>query len=164
MKNHPQIFIQGTSVPNFSQIEPFLKPPDCPKVLGQKDRQTDRQIHRQTLSDSSSTEVEKRLVHLNPERFHYVYVQWTLKFQGLFLTYFPGYFKHNDHDKLGSRTTQCRSRGRRNRSLIHAPAHFIPYMFDFYDSPHCWMYRYKPIPYQKTGQSSKPSLKPFWSR
>ena len=41
-------------MPNFSQIQQFLKSPACPKVLGQ----TDRQIHRLTLSDSSSTEVE----------------------------------------------------------------------------------------------------------
>ena len=38
-KKSPQIFTQGTSVPNFSQIEPFLKPPGCPnKVLGQTDQ------------------------------------------------------------------------------------------------------------------------------
>ena len=55
-KKHPQIFTQATSVQNFSQIEPFLKPPACPKVL----RQTDRYTDRQTLSDSSSTEVEKK--------------------------------------------------------------------------------------------------------
>ena len=32
-KKHPQIFTQATSVPNFSQIEPFLKPPGCPKLF-----------------------------------------------------------------------------------------------------------------------------------
>ena len=54
MKKTPQVFTQGRSVQNFSQIERFLKSPACPKVFGQTDIQTDRQ----TLSDSSSTEVE----------------------------------------------------------------------------------------------------------
>ena len=50
MKKTAQIFTQGTSVQNFSQIRPFLKSPGCPKVFG-----TDRQI----FSGSSSTEAEK---------------------------------------------------------------------------------------------------------
>ena len=57
-KKHPQVFTQGTSVPNFSRIEPFLGSLGCPKVLGHTYRQTDRQTDRQTLSDSSSTENE----------------------------------------------------------------------------------------------------------
>ena len=32
-KKHPKIFTQGTSVPNFSQIQQFLKSPECRKVL-----------------------------------------------------------------------------------------------------------------------------------
>ena len=33
MKKTLQVFIQGTSVPNFSQIRPFLKSPGCTNVL-----------------------------------------------------------------------------------------------------------------------------------
>ena len=40
MKKHPQIFTQGTSVQNFSQIRPFLKSPGCPKVLASFWRKT----------------------------------------------------------------------------------------------------------------------------
>jgi len=50
MKKDPQVFIQGTSVPNFSHIQPFLGSVGCPKVF----RQTDTQ----TYIYSSSTEVE----------------------------------------------------------------------------------------------------------
>ena len=39
-KKQPQVFTQGTSVPNFSQIRPFLKSPDCPKVLASFWRKT----------------------------------------------------------------------------------------------------------------------------
>ena len=47
-KKHPQIFTQGTSVSNFSQIQPFLGSPGCPKVFGNThtDRHTDRQTDR----------------------------------------------------------------------------------------------------------------------
>ena len=60
MKKHPEIFTQETSVPNFSQNGPFLKPPGCPKVLGHT--RHDRQTDTQTLTDSSSTEVKKKHV------------------------------------------------------------------------------------------------------
>ena len=52
MKKHPQIFIQGTSVQNFSKIGPFFKSLGGPKVFGHTHRET------QTFSDSCSTEVE----------------------------------------------------------------------------------------------------------
>ena len=57
MKNEKdtQIFTQGTSVQNFSQIRPFLKFPGCQQVL-----RTHTQTHTQTFSDSSSNEVENR--------------------------------------------------------------------------------------------------------
>ena len=48
-KKHPQVFTQGASVPNFSQIRPFLSSPGCLENF---------RTHRHTLSDSSSTEVE----------------------------------------------------------------------------------------------------------
>ena len=54
-KKQPQIFTQGTSVQDFSQIRPFLKSPGCPKVFW------DKHTHRQKFSDSSSTEVENIL-------------------------------------------------------------------------------------------------------
>ena len=44
---------------NFSQIQPFLRSPGCPKVfLADTHTHTHTQIHIQTFSDSSSTEVE----------------------------------------------------------------------------------------------------------
>jgi len=45
-KKHPQVFTRGTSVPNFSQIQPILGSAGCPKVFGQTDRRTDRQTDR----------------------------------------------------------------------------------------------------------------------
>ena len=53
MKKIPQVFTQGTSVQNFSQIPPFLKSPGSGQTC------------IQTLSDSSSTEVENKMYNMN---------------------------------------------------------------------------------------------------
>jgi len=57
MKKHPQVFTQGTSVPNFNQIQPFLGSIDWPKVFGRTDGRTDRQSrHCQILAQLKNWE------------------------------------------------------------------------------------------------------------
>ena len=70
MKKSPQIFTQGTSVQNFSQIQPFLNSLGCPIVFG---------THRQAFSDSSSTKVENFSIHFQSrEIFQFIFfLVWT---------------------------------------------------------------------------------------